>query len=77
VIERRRSLSARRAKCTGLDADQFVTRSAPPSPLSLLGPVRHLTEMERAYAVWALGPKADLQWVCGEYTDGGPYHPRL
>lgn len=28
--------------------------------------------MERAYAVWALGPKADLEWVWGEYTAGGP-----
>ena len=64
--------SALAAKCAGLDATQLVTRSAPPSPLSLLGLVRHLTEMERVYAVWALGPKADLQWVWGEYTDDGP-----
>lgn len=64
--------NALEAKCVGLDAEQLVTRSAPPSPLSLLGLVRHLTEMERVYAVWALGPRADLQWVWGEYTDGGP-----
>ena len=51
------------AKCEGLDPEQLATRSAPPSPLSLLGLVRHLTEMERVYAVWALGPKADLEWV--------------
>jgi uncharacterized protein DUF664 len=63
---------ALRAKCAGLDAHQLVTRSAAPSPLSLLGLVRHMTEMERAYAVWALGPKASLQWVWGEYTDDGP-----
>ena len=63
---------ALRAKCAGLDADQLVTRSAPPSPLSLLGLVRHLTEMERVYGNWALGPKADLQWVWGVYTDDGP-----
>ncbi len=49
--------SALEAKCAGLAATQLVTRSVPPSPLSLLGLVRHLTEMERAYAVWALGPK--------------------
>src|SRR5215213_3766981 len=60
------------AKCADLDAEQLATRSAPPSPLSLLGLVRHLTEMERAYAVWALGPKSELQWVWGEYADGGP-----
>jgi hypothetical protein len=60
------------AKCAGLDAEQLTTRSAPPSPLSLLGLVRHLTEMERVYGTWALGPKADLELVWGEYTDGGP-----
>jgi hypothetical protein len=59
------------AKCAGLDADKLVTRSAPPSPMSLLGLVRHMTEMERVYAVWALGPKTDLQWVWGTYTEGG------
>ena len=31
-----------------------------------------LTEMERVYGVWALGPKIELEWVWGEYTDGGP-----
>lgn len=60
------------AKCAGLDSAGLVARSAPPSPLSLLGLVRHLTEMERVYAVWALGPDADLQYVWGEYTDDGP-----
>ncbi len=64
--------NALEAKCAGLDADQLVTRSTPPSPLSLLGLVRHLTEMERVYAAWALGPKVDLRWVWGEYSDGGP-----
>jgi hypothetical protein len=64
--------NALEAKCAGLKAAQLVIRSAPPSPLSLLGLVRHLTEMERAYAVWALGPKTDLQWVWGDYSDDGP-----
>jgi hypothetical protein len=41
---------ALRAKCSGLTDDELATRSAPPSPLSLLGLVRHLTEMERVYA---------------------------
>ena len=53
-------------------ADVGGGRSAPPSPLSLLGLVRHLTEMERLYAVWALGPKAELRFVWGDYTDDGP-----
>lgn len=64
--------NALKAKCADLSAEQLVTRSVPPSPLSLLGLVRHVTEMERAHAVWALGPEAKLQWVWGEYADGGP-----
>ena len=59
-------------KCAGLDDAQLVMRSAPPSPLSLLGLVRHLTEMERVYASWALGPPAELVFVWGQYTDDGP-----
>jgi hypothetical protein len=60
------------AKCHGLAAEQLAKRVLPPSALSLLGLVRHLTEMERAYAVWALGPDVPLVWVWGEYTDDGP-----
>ncbi len=64
--------NALEANCEGLDATQLATRSVPPSPLSLLGLVRHITEMERAYAAWALGPDVELEWVWGEYTDDGP-----
>ncbi len=64
--------NALEAKCAGLDADQLVARSAPPSPLSLLGLVRHITEMERVYGSWALGPDVPLEWVWGQYTDDGP-----
>jgi hypothetical protein len=39
------------AKCDGLGAVQLARRSVAPSALSLLGLVRHLTEMERVYAV--------------------------
>jgi Protein of unknown function (DUF664) len=60
------------AKCAGLDPDQLAARPVAPSALSLLGLVRHLTEMERVYAAWALGPEADLEFVWGDYTDGGP-----
>src|SRR4029077_17782439 len=47
---------------------------APPSPLSLLGLVRHLSEMERVYGVWANGCRSELVWVWGPYHDGGPEH---
>jgi hypothetical protein len=63
---------ALRAKCAGLSAEQLVTRSATPSPLTLLGLMRHLTEMERVYGSWALGPAVELEFVWGQYTDGGP-----
>ena len=48
------------AKCAGLSDEQLVQRSAPPSPLSLLGLVRHLTEMERVFGVWANGCQCEL-----------------
>lgn len=39
------------AKCDGLTDEQLVTASAPPSTLTLLGLVRHLTEIEHDYLV--------------------------
>jgi Protein of unknown function (DUF664) len=59
-------------KCEGLAAVELVAASSPPSKLTLLGLVRHLTEMERVYLVYALGPRGDLTFVFGEYEDGGP-----
>jgi hypothetical protein len=47
------------AKCEGLTGAQLIARSCEPSPLSLLGLVRHMTEMERVYghrlADWNIG----------------------
>jgi hypothetical protein len=37
------------AKCEGLTGEQLVMRSCAPSSMSLLGLVRHMTEMERVY----------------------------
>jgi Protein of unknown function (DUF664) len=36
-------------RCSGLSAGQLALCSVPPSPLSLLGIVRHLTDVERTY----------------------------
>ena len=36
-------------KCAGLDAAQLATRSVPPSNLSLLGLVRHMSDVERGW----------------------------
>jgi len=38
-----------RLKCTGLDDEQLRTASCPPSNLTLLGLVRHLTDVERGW----------------------------
>ncbi|HZD96955.1 MAG TPA: DinB family protein [Micromonosporaceae bacterium] len=42
------------AKCDGLSDEQLVATSAEPSDLSLLGLVRHLTEMEYYYLAHAI-----------------------
>jgi hypothetical protein len=58
-------------KCAGLTDAQLVDRSAPPSPLSLLGLVRHLTIMERVYGSYALGAaEFDLIYCDDENEDG-------
>ena len=36
-------------RCSGLSGEQLTDRSVPPSALSLLGIVRHLTDVERTY----------------------------
>jgi uncharacterized damage-inducible protein DinB len=46
-LEWQRSTLAR--KCVGLTAEQLRLRSAPPSTLSLLGLIRHLTDVERGW----------------------------
>jgi hypothetical protein len=57
------------AKCAALTDDQLVTTSAPPSTLSLLGLVRHLTEMERHYLVDAISGRKQGLIYC---TDDDP-----
>jgi uncharacterized damage-inducible protein DinB len=37
------------AKCQGLTGEQLAQRAVPPSSLSLLGLVRHMTDVERAW----------------------------
>ena len=52
------------AKCDGLSPDRLVETAVPPSTLSLLGLVRHMTEMERVYGAYALGgPRGSLRLV--------------
>ncbi|MDP9100573.1 MAG: DinB family protein [Actinomycetota bacterium] len=56
-------------KCAGLTGEQLARRSVPPSTMSLLGLVRHLTEVERWWLRRHAGGE-DLQQVyC---TPGSP-----
>jgi hypothetical protein len=58
------------AKCEGLSEAQLVEQSAPPSSLSLLGLVRHLSEMERHYLGNSItGVHLPLYYVTDEDED--------
>lgn len=60
------------AKCDGLTGEQLTARSCPPSPMSLIGLVRHMTEMERVYGhrlvTW------DIEWLyCTKENEEGDF----
>jgi Protein of unknown function (DUF664) len=57
-------------KCSGLTGEQLVQRSSPPSPMSLIGLVRHLTEMERVYAQRLAEPGLPLLYCTDASPDG-------
>ena len=50
-------------KCAGLTPAQLVIRSCPPSRLSLLGLVRHMTEVEGWFHDFDGGPASDGYWT--------------
>ncbi|MGO9558320.1 MAG: DinB family protein [Acidimicrobiales bacterium] len=49
-------------KCAGLDAEGMARRSVPPSNMSLLGLVRHLSDAERAWFRRTLAA-LDVPWL--------------
>jgi hypothetical protein len=59
-------------KCQGLTGDQLVRRAAAPSTLSLLGLVRHMAEVERAWFRVRFAGQAELgDLFCSQqYPDG-------
>ncbi|MFJ8692041.1 DinB family protein [Streptomyces roseolilacinus] len=57
-------------KCAGLDAEQMARRSVPPSTMSLLGLVRHLTEEERRFRRVMAGEDAPKLYRTAEDRDG-------
>jgi hypothetical protein len=50
-------------KCAGLAPVELVIRSCPPSRLSLLGLVRHMTEVESWFHDFDGGPENDGYWT--------------
>jgi Protein of unknown function (DUF664) len=58
-------------KCAGLTPEQLATRSCPPSSLSLLGLVRHMTIVEPWFHAFDSLPRLDLyctdEWPDGEF----------
>ncbi len=59
-------------KCQGLTGEQLAERAIGPSTLSLLGLVRHMAEVERAWFRKRLAGQAELGYVyCSdEFPDG-------
>lgn len=58
-------------KCSGLSDDQLKLRSVEPSSLSLLGLLRHLTEVERGWFVETInGEQAPPTYYSEENQDG-------
>jgi uncharacterized damage-inducible protein DinB len=56
-------------KCVGLTSDQLRTRSVPPSRLSLLGLLRHMTDVER---YWFQSVFAGAEATPHYWTDANP-----
>ncbi|MGH3300066.1 MAG: DinB family protein [Streptosporangiaceae bacterium] len=61
-----------RWKCQGLTGEQLVMRPVPSSTLSLLGLVRHMAEVERAWFLERFAGQPDLAelFCTDEYPDG-------
>src|SRR6266542_965951 len=57
-------------KCAGLSPEQLVARPCPPSTLSLIGLVRHMTEMERAYVHRLAEADLPLYYCTADSPDG-------
>jgi len=60
-------------KCEGLGDDQLRSRSVPPSTLSLLGLVRHLTEVERSWFRRVLADEDAPSLYCSDDNEDGDF----
>jgi Protein of unknown function (DUF664) len=59
-------------KCAGLDAEQLRRRSCPPSTLSLLGLVRHMTDVERGWFLRGVAGRPRTEVPPLYYDDDNP-----
>ena len=59
-------------KCRSLTSEQLARRAVPPSGLSLVGLVRHLTELERAYFRRGFAGE-QVPWLHGDPADPGSW----
>lgn len=59
------------ANCEGVSPVDLIRAGLGGSSASLLGLVRHLTEMERVYFTYCI-EGGELEWVYGPYEDDGP-----
>jgi uncharacterized damage-inducible protein DinB len=58
-------------KCSGLDPEQLARRAVPTTTLSLLGLVRHMAEVERAWFDWvATGERRPYLYCTDADPDG-------
>jgi hypothetical protein len=60
-------------KCERLTDEQLKTRSVPPSSLSLLGLVRHMTEVERNWFRRVLGAEDATALYCSDENKDGDF----
>jgi len=61
-----------RRKCAGLDDEQLRTASCSPSDLTLLGLVRHLTDVERGWFLRGVAGRSANQIPPLYYSDADP-----
>ena len=61
-----------RQKCAGLDDEQLRADSCPPSNLTLLGLVRHLTDVERGWFLRGVAGMSASQVPPLYYSDQDP-----
>jgi hypothetical protein len=60
-------------KCSGLTAEQLKTASAPPSNLTLLGLVRHMTEVERWWFTVRVHGRSPSPVYCTDESPDGDF----